>query len=74
MKEEEYLLEIERNLKKWDLHAKILRTVHAILGVSAVLFSLLVAAKINSFDIVLIEWFAFLAALSVGIIAPSQRG
>jgi len=65
--EEQYLREILKHLKRWGLSAGILRIIHILLGILAVFSSLLVAAKINSLDKVYIEWFAFSAALSVGI-------
>jgi hypothetical protein len=65
--EGQYIDEILKHLKRWELQAGLLRTVHVLLGISAVFCSLLVAAKINSIDKVYIEWLAFMAALSVGI-------
>jgi len=65
--EEEYVLEIKKHLRRWEIMAGLLRTAHIALGLMSVFFSLLVAAKINSIEKVYLEWFAFLAAFSVGI-------
>lgn len=64
---QEYVAEILKHLKRWELMAGLLRGTHILLGIISVSCSILVASKINSLDKTYIEWLAFLAALSVGL-------
>lgn len=66
--------EILKNLRRWEIMANLLRIIHILLGIVAITSSLLVAAKINSFDAVLIEWLAFLAALSTALLSGFNLG
>lgn len=65
---------IKMQLRKTNQQAFWLRLVHALLSISSIVCSLLVAAKINSFEPVLIEWLAFMAAASVGIMSGFDLG
>lgn len=64
---EKYIKEILKHLKRWALMAGVLRFIHITLGILAVVFSILVASKINSIDKIYIEWFAFTAAVAIGL-------
>lgn len=74
MAEDPALKEVEIQLNKWKRQTFGLRTIHAVLGIIAVVASLLVAAKINSFNSDTIEWFAFLAAVSTGLLTAFDLG
>lgn len=66
--------EIKSILNRWYRQARVLRTVHACLGIAAIISSLLVAAKINSFETTYIEWLAFIAAVTVGLMSGFNLG
>jgi len=66
--------EIKKQLRTWGRQAFWLRSIHALLGISSIVCSLLVAAKINSFEPVQIEWLAFIAAVSVGLSSGFDLG
>jgi uncharacterized membrane protein len=66
--------EIRRQLVKWGHQAIILRAVNVILGVTATVASVLVAAKINSFDKTTIEWLAVAAAAAAGLLTALDTG
>lgn len=68
MEESETFNDLKKQCNAWKLEGSLLRTVHALLGIAAIVSSLLVAAKINSFESEQIEWLAFLAAVSVGVL------
>ena len=65
---------IENELKKWSWMTATLRLSHLLLGITAIISSLLVAAKINSFQPIAIEWLAFLAAVSVALMSGFDLG
>lgn len=46
-------VDVEKEFKKWKRQVVVLRFFHVLLGIIAVVASLIVAAKINSFDT---EW------------------
>jgi hypothetical protein len=58
----------------WYLMANWMRALHIILGILTVVCSLLVASHIDSFSQTLIEWLAFIAALSVGLQSAFDLG
>jgi len=66
--------EIRKHLNTWDWQARLLRIIHALLGIIAIACSLLVASKINTFDSELIEWLAFFAAISTGLLSGFDLG
>lgn len=66
--ESETFKELKNQCRIWKLEGSLLRTIHALLGIAAIISSLLVAAKINSFKSEQIEWLAFVAAVSVGLL------
>lgn len=55
-------------LQQWEWMSRYLRIVHVGLGLSATFFSLLAAAQIGSISDVYIMVFAFIAALSIGVL------
>jgi len=65
---------VTRNLHAWGRQVPLLRTVHAILGIVATLSSVLVAAKINTFKPIQIQWLAFAAAGSIGLLTAFDLG
>jgi hypothetical protein len=66
--------EISKQLNTWDEQARLLRVIHASLGILAMACSFLVASKINSLDSGTIEWLAFFAALSTGLLSGFDLG
>ena len=66
--------EIQKQLAKWGRQATILRVVNVLLGITAIIASILVAAKINSFEKTTIEWLAVVAAASAGLLASLNMG
>jgi hypothetical protein len=70
----EALGSIEKSLKIWGRQAIYLRVIHALLTFSAVVCSLLVAAKIRSFGPDYVEWLSFGAAVSIGLISAFDLG
>lgn len=68
MEESETLKELKKRRDRWLLEGRVLRAIHALLGITAIIASLLVASKINSFKSEQIEWLAFMAAVSVGLL------
>ena len=66
--------EIQKQLAKWGRQATILRVVNVLLGITATVASILVAAKINSFGKTTIEWLAVAAAASAGLLASLDMG
>jgi hypothetical protein len=67
-------VEITNQLRTWSRLARGLRLLHAGLGISAILCSLIVAAKIHSFGAVTIEWLSFSAAGSIGLLHAFDLG
>jgi len=65
---------ITEALHAWGWQVPVLRTVHAILGIAAVLCSVLVAAKISTFAAAAIQWLAFTAAGATGLLAAFDLG
>ena len=65
---------ISKQLWKWWWLASALRFFHFLLVFSTIASSLLVASKINSFQPVQIEWLAFTAALSTGLLSGFDLG
>lgn len=66
--------EITKQLRIWQFQAISLRCVHVFLGLIAVVCSLVVAAKINSFSSVYIEWLAVTAAIATGLLSAFDLG
>lgn len=66
--------EISKQLRRWTLLAGVLRALHIVLGTMATVCSLLVAAKINSFDRITIEWLSFGAAVAIGLLSAFDLG
>lgn len=67
-KESETLEQLKKRRRTWIYQGHSLRIIHALLGITAIVSSLLVAAKINSFKSEHIEWLAFTAAVSIGLL------
>ena len=66
--------EIDRQLRRWSTQARLLRSIHATLGIASTLSSVLVAAKINSFTTVSLEWLAAIAAASTSLLSTFDLG
>lgn len=65
---------VEKQFKKWERQVVVLRFFHVLLGIIAIVASLIVAAKINSFDKEWIEWIALTAAVSTGLMTGLGLG
>lgn len=65
---------ILRYLVQWEHMARDLRLVHVMLGVSATFFSLLAAAQIGSIQDEYAKVFAFIAAVSIALMAGFNLG
>ena len=65
---------ISKIVERWYQQARMLRYIHAFLGFLAIACSLLVASKINTFTPDLIQWLAFVAALSTGLLSGFDLG
>ena len=65
---------VKKEFEKWKRQVVLLRFFHVLFGIIAIVSSLIVAAKINSFDNELIEWFAFTAAVSTGLMTGLGLG
>jgi hypothetical protein len=61
-------------LNHWQNLARILRTLHVLLGVSATFFSLLAASQIGSIQDEYAKIFAFIAAISIALMAGFNLG
>lgn len=61
-----YILEY---LERWELVATVLRIIHLLLGTLAIFFSLLAAAQIGSIQDEYAKIFAFIAAVSIALMA-----
>lgn len=66
--------EIRKQLTRWGQQATLYRYANAILGAAAVVASVLVAAKINSFQKATIEWVAVVAASTSGLLTSLDMG
>ena len=64
--------EIEKQLKTWSWQTSVFRLIHAALGITAIVSSLLVAAKLTL--AVPLEWLALIAAVSVGLMSGFNLG
>lgn len=66
--------EIQNSLAKWKWQTAVLRLFHVLFAIIAIVFSLIVAAKINSFQHEQIEWLALVAAVSTGLLGGLDLG
>ncbi len=66
------ILEIKQQLNKWSQQTTFFRLIHAALGTTAIVSSLLVAAKLSV--LVPVEWLALIAAVSVGLMSGFNLG
>ncbi len=60
--------EIEKQIKKWEQQVLPLRSINALLSMSAIIFSLLAAANLEPYR-GLTPYFAFFAAISVSLLS-----
>jgi Flp pilus assembly pilin Flp len=65
---------ILKYLVQWERISRALRLVHVMLGVSATFFSLLAAAQIGSIQDEYAKIFAFIAAVSIALMAGFNLG
>lgn len=65
--------EIAQNLKRWSMQSVAYRITTDILGVTGTVFSLLIAMNIEKLK-KYTQWFAFIAAVSYGIISAFDIG
>jgi hypothetical protein len=65
--------EIAKAKKNWERQTVILRSIHAILVITAIISSLIVASEWKTFDTE-IKYFGFLAALTVGLSSALDIG
>ncbi|HEX8708224.1 MAG TPA: hypothetical protein VF723_08285 [Pyrinomonadaceae bacterium] len=65
---------IATQLRKWSLHARVLRISHAVLVTIATLCSVLVAARLNPFQAIPLEWIAATATISLSLMNALDLG
>jgi hypothetical protein len=61
------LKEIARHMYKWDKFGWFLRIMHTLLGLVAIVSSIVIAARISTLDPHILEWLALSSAISVGL-------
>jgi len=66
--------QIDQALKSWRLWSNLTRILHIGLGTMATVCSLLVAANLDSVDRVALQWTAFMAAVSAGLLTAFDLG
>jgi hypothetical protein len=71
---EKEMPEILAYLNRWNILARALRVIHITLGFLSVLFSLLTAAQISPLNTDWPKVYAFIAALSIGLMTAFDMG